>query len=127
MALYELGVILDPEVTPEEETEVLERLEKLIGEPGGSVLDKDAWGRRQLAYPIKKKTHGVYHFWKVEMPESGMQALQFELRMNDHVMRSLVLNMDKELKRKRKRVELEKVKAAKKAAKQEAVAASDEE
>lgn len=127
MPLYELGVILDPEVNPDEETEVLERLEKLIAEPGGSVLDKDAWGRRQLAYPIQKKSHGIYHFWKVDMPQSGMSALEFELRMNDHVMRSLMLNMDRELKRKRKRERLDKIKLAKKAAKQEAAAASDEE
>jgi len=127
MALYELGIIIDPEVSPEEETEVLERLEKLVTEPGGDVLDRDAWGRRQLAYPIRKKTHGIYHFWKLEMPEAGMGALNFELRMNDHIMRSLILNMDRELKRKRKRVRLDRVKAEKKAAKQEAVAASDEE
>ncbi len=127
MPLYELGVILDPEVNPDEENEVLERLEKLIAEPGGSVLDKDAWGRRQLAYPIRKKSHGIYHFWKVDMPQSGMPALQFELRMNDHIVRSLMLNMDRELERKRKRERLDKVKLAKKAAKQEAAAASDDE
>ncbi len=127
MPLYELGIIIDPEVSPEEETEVLERLEKLVTEPGGDVLDRDAWGRRQLAYPIRKKTHGIYHFWKLEMPETGMDALNFELRMNDHVMRSLILNMDRELRRKRKRVRLDRIKAEKKAAKQEAAAVSDEE
>ena len=127
MPLYELGIIIDPEVTPDEENEVLERLEKLITEPGGNVMDRDAWGRRQLAYPIRKKSHGIYHFWKLEMPETGMEALNFELRMNDHIMRSLILNMDRELRRKRKRVRLEKIKAAKKAAKREAAAVSDEE
>ena len=64
MPLYDLGVIIDPEVPPEEETGALERLETIITEAGGEIVDKDAWGRRQLAYPIRKKNYGVYHFWK---------------------------------------------------------------
>ncbi len=55
MPLYELGVIIDPEIPPEEETTALERLEKIITEADGTVLDKDAWGRRQLAYPSRRR------------------------------------------------------------------------
>ena len=51
MPLYELGVIIDPEVPPEEETAALERLEKIITDAEGEVKEKDAWGRRQLAFP----------------------------------------------------------------------------
>ena len=64
MPLYELGVIIDPEIPPEEETATFERLEGIITKAGGEVSDKDARGRRQLAYPINKKNYGVYHFWK---------------------------------------------------------------
>jgi small subunit ribosomal protein S6 len=123
MPLYELGIIIDPEIPPEDETAAFERLETIITKAEGTVVEKDSWGRRQLAYPIRRKTFGVYHFWKFEADGSVMTDLNFELRTNDAVMRSLVLNLDRELKRKRKVDAQLKAKAAKKAAKAAAAAA----
>jgi small subunit ribosomal protein S6 len=129
MPLYELGIIVDPEVPPEDETTALERLETIITENGGTMVDKDARGRRQLAYPIKKKNFGVYHFWTFEVGGDVLEKLNFELRTSDVILRSLILNLDRELKRKRKldkkQEERQAKKAAKKAAAAEAEAASD--
>jgi len=127
MPLYELGVILDPEATPEQESGALERLEKIISDAGGEIVDRDAWGRRRLAYPINKRSHGVYHFWKFEAPGTVQEPLAFELRTNDVFMRNLVLNLDRELRRKRKIERQLQAKAAKKAAAREAAAASESE
>ena len=129
MPLYELGVIIDPEVPPEEETSALERLEGIITEAGGEVSEKDSWGRRQLAYPIKKKNYGVYHFWKVNVGGEALEKLNFEIRTNDAVMRSLILNMDRELRRKRKMDAKYEARTAAKAAKAaaKAEAAADED
>jgi small subunit ribosomal protein S6 len=125
MPLFELGVILDPEATTEEETQVLERLEAIITSAGGEVVDKDVWGRRQLAYPIRKKNYGSYQFWKFNVGGDVMAKLNFELRTNDLVMRSLILNLDRELKRKHKMDRQEKAKVAHKAAKAAAAAERD--
>ena len=128
MPLYELGVIIDPEIEPDDETAALERLEKLITDGGGEMVEKDAWGRRQLAYPIRKKNFGVYHFWKFNLDGRQMSSLNFELRTNDSVMRSLVLNLDRELQRKRKMDRKLQAEAEKKAAKRrKAAEASGEE
>ena len=124
MPLYELGVIIDPEIPPEEETSTLERLEGIITDAGGEIADKDAWGRRQLAYPIRKKNYGVYHFWKFNVGGEVLEQLNFEMRTNDSVMRSLILNMDRELRRKRKMDSKYEARAAKKAAKAAAKAES---
>ena len=130
MPLYELGIIVDPEVPPEEETTALERLETIITDNDGTMVEKDARGRRQFAYPIKKKNYGVYHFWTFNADGEALDALNFEMRTNDVVLRSLILNMDRELRRKRKMdvklaARAEK-KAAKAAAKAEAVAVVEE-
>jgi small subunit ribosomal protein S6 len=124
MPLYELGVIIDPEIPPEDETETLERLEGIITEAGGEVAAKDTWGRRQLAYPINKKNYGVYHFWKFNVGGEALQKLNFEMRTNDAVIRSLILNMDRELRRKRKMDAKYEARAAAKAAKAAAKAES---
>jgi small subunit ribosomal protein S6 len=93
------------------------------------MVEKDARGRRQLAYPIKKKNYGVYYFWTFEVGGEVLEQLNFELRTNDVILRSLILNLDRELKRKRKldkkRDERQAKKAAKKAAAAEAEAAAD--
>ena len=124
MPLYDFGVIIDAEIPPEEETATLERLEGIITDGGGEVAEKDTWGRRQLAYPIDKKNYGVYHFWKVNVGGEVLDKLNFEMRTNDAVMRSLILNMDRELRRKRKMDAKYEARAAKKAAKAAAKAES---
>ena len=124
MPLYELGIIVDPEVPPEDETSALERLEGIITEADGEMIGKDTWGRRQLAYPIAKKNYGVYHFWRFNVGGDALEKLNFEMRTNDAVMRSLILNMDRELRRKRKMDAKYEARAAKKAAKAEAKAKS---
>ena len=45
MPLYELGMIIDPEASPDEETTTLERVETIISEAGGEMVNKDAWGK----------------------------------------------------------------------------------
>lgn len=126
MPLYELGVIIDPEVEPESETAALERLQAIITDAGGTMVDQDARGRRQLAYPIRKKNFGVYHFWKFEVGGEVIDKLTFELRTNDAVMRSLILNLDTELRRKRKMDAKQAARAAAKAAKRAAAAEAEE-
>jgi small subunit ribosomal protein S6 len=112
-------MIIDPEAGPEDEEAVFARIEGILTEAGGTVVDKDPWGRRQLAYPIKKKSHGIYHFWKLDVGGEVMKELNFELRTNDMVMRSMILNLDTELRRHHKGERLQAAKAAKKAAKAE--------
>ena len=126
MPLYELGVIIDPEVEPESETAALERLQAIITDAGGTFVEQNAWGRRQLAYPIRKKNFGVYHFWKFEVGGEVIDKLTFELRTNDAVMRSMILNLDTELRRKRKMDAKQAARAAAKAAKRAAAAEAEE-
>ena len=100
-------------------------LKKIITDADGTVTEKDAWGRRQLAYPIRKKNYGIYQFWKFNVGGDVISKLNFELRTNDMVMRSLILNLDRELKRKHKMDRQEKAKVAHKAAKAAAAAERD--
>lgn len=126
MPLYELGVIIDPEADPESETAALERLQAIITDAGGSLVEQNTWGRRQLAYPIRKKNFGVYHFWKFEVGGEVIDKLTFELRTNDAVMRSMMLNLDTELRRKRKMDAKQAARSAAKAAKRAAKAEAEE-
>lgn len=128
MPLYELGFIVAPELAPDDENGALERIEKIITDADGEITERESWGRRRLAYQIEDHTQGVYHFWKFEAAPTTIEPLEFALRTDDRFIRHLVLNLDRELRRSRKRERTEAIKAAKKARKaQEAAVAEGDE
>ncbi len=49
---YELGFILNPEVSEEEIRALLDRIEHIVANYGGQIVKVNQWGRRRLAYPI---------------------------------------------------------------------------
>jgi small subunit ribosomal protein S6 len=62
MRNYELGLVIRTEVNEEALNEFLEKIKGWITQAGGSLTKTDLWGKRQLAYPIKKQREGLYVF-----------------------------------------------------------------
>src|SRR2546426_10346507 len=59
---YELGFILNPEVSEEQTRAILDRVEQVVANHGGQVMKVNPWGRRRLAYPIERHRDGIYIF-----------------------------------------------------------------
>jgi len=111
MPTYELGLVLTPELEGEERDAFLGEVRQLIAGAGGEILKEDDWGKRSLAYPINHKRDGFYTFWTFLAPGTVVAPLEYKLRISDHVLRHLVLNMDRELRRSHK---MERVRTARK-------------
>ena len=60
MRQYELMVIVDPEVDDRQVSTTIDKFLQVVKNDGGTVDKVDVWGRRRLAYPIKKKDEGSY-------------------------------------------------------------------
>ena len=90
MREYETMVILDPELDEDGVNEVLERIKAIISE-GGELQSVDDWGRRQLAYPINKKTEGHYLVIQFKANPDIPKKLYDEYRVNERIMRGLVV------------------------------------
>ena len=91
--------IIDPE-TPAERIEKLnEAVGKVIEKEGGTVVRMDDIVRRQLAYPIEKKTEG--HYVLFEIDGSGQEILELERRMrvNDMILRYITIRVDEDRKK----------------------------
>ena len=73
---YELVWILGGDVDEEHGTESIEKITSLVIDAGGEVTDTDVWGKRVLAYPIKKNSEGYYLQANFEI--DGPQAQDFE-------------------------------------------------
>ncbi len=91
---YELMLVLPPDLTEEELKLIIEEVKKLIVAGGGEVVKEDAWGKRVLAYPIKKFKEGVYHFFNFKMGSSEVTTLEKKLNLQDGLLRFLIVKCD---------------------------------
>lgn len=86
MRKYETIFILDPDLENDEAQKVIEKVKGIITQSNGEIIRVEDWGKRKLAYKIKKKTKGHYillHF-------SGLPSILNELERNFRVMDSVI-------------------------------------
>lgn len=91
---YESIVILDPDVTQEQQDGLIDKFKGLVSSNGGQVVHHNLWGRRKLAYEIKKRSHGIYHLFYLDRTPEALQALENQLRIEDNVIKWLSLKVD---------------------------------
>lgn len=88
---YELVVILSPELAEEEVPAAIDRLSQFIADRGGEVTDINRWGRRKLAYPIKKQVEGNYLVTQVKLDPRRTTDIEAGLRISEEVLRHLLV------------------------------------
>ncbi len=84
---YELVYILHPNTDPDEADRVASRVQEVVTRLGGKITKVDAWGRRKLAYSIKKATRGVFVYVRLIGFGDVVAELERNLRNADSVMR----------------------------------------
>lgn len=96
--LYCTIFIVDVSQNPEEVENVTSRVQQLIEDHGGEIKRHDPWGKRRLAYPIRKRTSGFYV--EIEFTANSRlnipQILESEFRLNDRVLRYLTYVVTRE-------------------------------
>lgn len=94
MTTYELMVILPGDMTQNEAIKHLETVKGYISENGGSVTEELIWGKREMAYSIKKNNVGFYAIYHFTMEgRDGMHELKNELRLDQKVLRDLIMKV----------------------------------
>jgi small subunit ribosomal protein S6 len=94
MRKYELVCIVHPDLDEAAFNGVLEKVKGWIGDAGGSLDKMDVWGRKRLAYAIKKQREGQYVLFNVTMPTTGTTALDQNLRFLEPVIRYMITVVD---------------------------------
>ncbi len=90
MREYELVFIIHPDLDENATNEVVDRVKGWITEAGGTIEKIDPWGKRKLAYPIRKQNEGQYFLVKIHMTPSSVAVLERNLRFVEPVMRFLI-------------------------------------
>lgn len=89
---YEVVYIFDSALPEEKVNEKLERYHALVtGEHGGEVTAIDHWGRRQLAYPIRKKPNGYYVVAQMKAAPESLPEFERLLKLDEDLLRYLVV------------------------------------
>jgi small subunit ribosomal protein S6 len=94
MRPYELTLIVRPDIEGENLTAVVDRVKNLVTGGGGQVTEVNAWGRRQLAYPINRVTEGQYFWMQASMPARIIAGLERDLRLTEQIVRFLIVRAD---------------------------------
>lgn len=95
MRRYETFIIIDPDLSQDERSPVVEKINELIAQQGGLAVLQDEWGSRKLAYEIKTKNRGYY----IRFDYCGTGALVNEIerscRIDDRVLKYMTVLLDK--------------------------------
>ena len=92
---YELMVIFTPVLSEEEFKAAQNKFATLVKENEGEVLHTNPWGLKSLAYPIAKKTTGLYWVMEYTAPTSFNEKLKTQLLRDESVMRHMYTVLDK--------------------------------
>jgi small subunit ribosomal protein S6 len=96
---YEVVFISAPNTAEGDLNKITTQLENVITEKGGKLAKIDNWGRRKLAYRIKKFDEGIYTLLHIEGTGQEISEVERRLRVTDFVIRHLTVRTDEDLKR----------------------------
>ena len=113
MRLYDIVVLVTPDLSEEEAARVTADYRKILTDGGAQIVKDDSWGRRKLAFPILRKREAHYHHFQVSAEPPLIAETERRLRLSDQVLRHLAVRADEELKRAAKTAARVKAKAAK--------------
>lgn len=94
MRKYETTFIIDSLIKNEEIEGIITKVEKFISNNGGTVESIERWGKRRLAYEIKKRQYGFYVHVIYEAPNKLNKLLDREYQLDENVLRYLTLVVD---------------------------------
>ncbi len=112
---YELMVIFDPEIDERQVAPKLDGFLKVITNDGGTIEKVDVWGRRRLAYEIKKKNEGIYAVVDFTATSEATQELDRQLKLSEQIMRTKVLRAEEAIAQVAAEAKRSEEKAARKA------------
>lgn len=91
--VYELTVLFHPDLEIDLE-KPLKKLEGIITDNGGKIVKQESWGKRKLAYTIKKQDFAVYVLSEVSIAPANASKVQSLLNITDEVIRYLMVEKD---------------------------------
>ncbi|MCC8138044.1 MAG: 30S ribosomal protein S6 [Clostridiales bacterium] len=94
MNKYELAVVVNAKLEDEDRAATMEKVKDLIARFGGTVTEVEEWGKRRLAYEIRKMREGYYYFVRFEADATCPAEVESRIRIMENVIRYLCVRQD---------------------------------
>ena len=92
---YELMVILKPLLPEDIRLSIQKKIEKFITHSKGKILNTDVWGKRHLAYNVKKHEEGYYIVYQINMDSTLSDSFQRDLKLTSDILRFILFVKEK--------------------------------
>ncbi|MEJ2615896.1 MAG: 30S ribosomal protein S6 [Ignavibacteriaceae bacterium] len=92
--IYESAVLINAALEDEQIDSVISRIKETIVNNGGEIRDIENWGRKRLAYMVKKSKIGYYVFFRFNAPSSIVSKLERTYVLDEHILRFLTIKLD---------------------------------
>ncbi len=104
MRQYETGFVLSPTLSEEETSQFVQQMAEIVAQKKGQMVKQDVWGKRRLAFPIKRFQEGVYVFFTYDGPGDVATELERRFKQTEAVIRFMtVLKDPRDLVRRKKK------------------------
>lgn len=87
-------VILKPLLPEDIRSGIQKRIEKYVKEAHGEIIASDVWGKRHLAYAIKKHDEGYYLVYQLKLQADSSDKFQAELKLLSDILRFMLVKID---------------------------------
>lgn len=95
MKHYEMMVIFTPVLSDDEFKAAQKRYADLVAKHGGEIVHSNPWGLKSLAYPIQKKTTGIYWVVEYTAPSDFNTTLNIQIHRDEQILRHMYTALDK--------------------------------
>ena len=93
MRKYEI-IFIVKSLEEEPTNNVIEKFEKLIAANGGKIDKEDRWGKKRLAYEIKKETEGYYVIFYVTCEPACVDECDRVMKITDEILKHMIVRSD---------------------------------
>ena len=90
---YELTVLIHPDLEANLDA-ALDKVRALIKDNGGEITKEDNWGKKKLAYQIRREDFAVYVYFETTLPSDAPRKISSTLNITDEVLRYLLVKTD---------------------------------
>jgi len=93
---YELVVVINPDIAEEDVPAAIERVSAAVTGRGGEVIEVQPWGRRKLAYPIRRHLEGNYVTTQLRLDPARVREVEAGFAISEEILRHLLIRADEE-------------------------------
>ncbi len=96
MRKYEITFIAHPDLDADAFKQLTEQVQTWVTDAGGTVDKADVWGKRKMAYQIKKQSEGQYVLLHTTMPAAACAPIERQFGLQESVMRFMLIAVDED-------------------------------